>query len=254
MKNEIIVIGSGTAIPSRNHSPASILLKTNGFLALLDLGPGTLSKLPYFYVDVYTIENIFITHFHPDHTLDLATFFLISDYGTRQRNGLNLNLFGPIGLTNFVKQFMLNFPDIIFPSHPIKYIEMSETQTNIMGIQISSILSGHTSNSISYRFEFNHFSVVYTGDCVYTKKLEDFCNKADVLICECSYPENWQTSDHMTSREVGMIANNSNVKRLVITHMYPPALEVDIKTQISNYYAGDILLATDGDRIIFENE
>lgn len=254
MKNkfEILVIGSGTAIPARNHSPASILLRSNGFNALLDIGPGALSKLPYFDINVFNIENIFITHFHPDHILDLATFFLISDIEVKKRNGSNINLVGPIGLKKFVINLMQLFPDIQFPSNSINYIEMDQGEININQCRVRSILSGHTKNSISYRFEFDKTTIIYTGDCVYRNKLEDFCCYSDILICECSFPEGWETNDHMTSLEVGILAQHAQVKQLVVTHLYPPALKVDIKSQIAKYYSGEILLTNDGDRITIE--
>jgi len=254
MKNkiEIAVIGSGTAIPTKNHSPASIFMSADGFNALLDIGPGSISKLPYYDINVFTIENIFITHFHPDHILDLATFFLICDFGAKERNGLNLNLVGPIGMKNFVTNLMQLFPDIQFPSNPINYIEMDQSEININQCRVQSILSGHTKNSISYRFEFNQTTIIYTGDCIYSKGLEDFSYNSDLLICECSFPEGWETKDHMTSREVGSLAQKAHVKKLIVTHLYPPAFEVDINSQIAKYYSGEILIATDGDRITIQ--
>lgn len=42
---EVIVIGSGTGVPSLNRASPAILLKTKNTFVLLDSGPGTLRQL-----------------------------------------------------------------------------------------------------------------------------------------------------------------------------------------------------------------
>ena len=246
---KIVVVGSGTAIPVKDHSPASILIQAHNFSTLLDLGPGALSKLPLYNIDILTVENIFLTHFHPDHSLDLATLFLIFDYNISQLQNKIFNLTGPTGIKNFTENFIQLFPDVSIHAELIHFHEMSEDKINFKGCRVSSILSGHTLNSISYRMEFDNATIVYTSDCVYSKKLENFCSNADLLITECSYPEGWVTTDHLTSKEVGLLARNANVSQLIITHLYQPALEVDIQSQIAKNYSGEIRLALDGETI-----
>jgi ribonuclease BN (tRNA processing enzyme) len=242
----VIIIGSGTGVPVENRSPAAIFLRAGNFSALLDIGPGSLSKLPQYRVDAVNLKHIFITHLHPDHVLDLAIFYLISDYAPERRKGQSLNIVGCEGLKNFVSRLMQLFPDISPPTFQVNIVEMANSITELENVKISSTLSGHTNNSVSFRFDFIMGSLVYTGDCVYSTKLEEFCQGADILICECSYPQGWKTNDHMTAQHVGMLAENSKVKQLIVTHLYPPALEIDLATQIAKNYSGQIIIAQDG--------
>jgi ribonuclease BN (tRNA processing enzyme) len=66
------------------------------------------------------------------------------------------------------------------------------------------------------------------------------------LICECSFPAGWETEEHLTADSVSRIAEEARVKSLVITHCYPPALDIDLIGQIRSHYNGQVQLAMDG--------
>lgn len=248
-KLKAIIVGGGTAIPVINHSPASLFLQFKDFTALLDLGPGTFSKFPMYSINPLCLNYIFISHLHPDHILDLATYFMIRDYANDGKENIPINLIGCNGIKQFITQLRSLFPDISFPSASMNIKEVASIELNIGNVQVRTTLSDHTANSISFRFSIDDKSLVYTSDCVYSKRLEEFCSKADVLISECSFPDNWLTTDHMNAKTLGTMAENAQVKRLFVTHCYPQALEVNLKEQIKKYYSGCILLAQDGVRI-----
>ena len=112
--------------------------------------------------------------------------------------------------------------------------------------RVSSFLTGHTENSLAYRFEDQNSSFVFTGDTIYSDGLVQFCENTDLLISECSFPAGWKTDDHMTADLVGLLSKKAKVKQLVFTHQYPPAHDVDIKSQIGEFYQGKITEAKDG--------
>ena len=71
---ELIVLGSGTGIPlSYRASPALAMIGYDNPV-LFDMGPGTLRQLARIGINHDKIEQIFISHFHPDHTADLIHF------------------------------------------------------------------------------------------------------------------------------------------------------------------------------------
>ena len=67
----------------------------------------------------------------------------------------------------------------------------------------------------------------------------------DLLILECSFPDNEKVEGHLTSSLCGRIAAKANVKKLVLTHFYPECDKVDIKKQCSKEFDGKIILAKD---------
>ena len=243
---EVVIIGAGTAVPSLGRSPASVLLKAGDFMALLDIGPGTISKLPQFGVDTFKLQNILITHLHPDHILDLIMFFLLFDINPLAREGIPLNLVGCKGLADFIQNSLKLFPDINPPSFPINIHEVSDGEIKLNGVRVLSTLSNHTETSVSYRIVCKDKAVVYTGDCVKSPQLEEFCSRADLLISECSFPDDQQTKDHMNAKSLGELSEVAGVKQLIVTHLYPSALDVDLKTQIEEYFHGPVLIAKDG--------
>ena len=246
---EIIVIGAGTSVPVADHSPASIYARCGSFSVLMDIGPGTLSKLPLYDVDAFGLENIFVTHLHPDHLLDLATFFQMSNYAADRRSGIPLDIFSCDGSQKFFDELMELFPDIEKPTYEVKTHEMMRDGLEKDGVMISSTLSGHTPKSIAFKLEFKFGSLVYTGDCVKNNDLIKFCKGVDVLISECSFPEGWVTEDHMNAQALGEMASSAKVGQLIVAHQYPPSLNVDISSQISQYYSGPIVVAKDGTRV-----
>ena len=117
------------------------------------------------------------------------------------------------------------------------------------GVMISSTLSGHTPKSIAFKLEFKFGSLVYTGDCVKNNDLIKFCKGVDVLISECSFPDDWVTGDHMNAHDLGKMASSAKVGQLIVVHQYPPSLSVDIGSQISQHYSGPVMIAKDGTRV-----
>jgi ribonuclease BN (tRNA processing enzyme) len=174
---------------------------------------------------------------------------MIHNYAYEKTSNPPLNLIGCIGLEQFLSQIMKQFPDISFPINSMNIREVANDKFNLGDVRVCTTLSDHTERSISFRFDFNDKSLVYTSDCVYSARLEKLCNKADILISECSFPDEWPTNDHMNAQKLGVMAENAQVKKLFVTHRYPPASDVNLEAQIKKYYSGPIRIAQDGDYI-----
>ena len=75
---EIIFLGTGTAIPSKQRRCVGIFLQTNASKIVLDMGSGTLGRMAEAGIDWRKIDAVFISHFHPDHCLDLFAYLFAS--------------------------------------------------------------------------------------------------------------------------------------------------------------------------------
>ena len=69
----VTILGAGTAIPARDHSPAGLFVEAGGERLLFDAGPGTLQRLHAAGGSLFTLDRVFLTHYHLDHCLDLAS-------------------------------------------------------------------------------------------------------------------------------------------------------------------------------------
>jgi ribonuclease BN (tRNA processing enzyme) len=79
----------------------------------------------------------------------------------------------------------------------------------------------HTSSSIAYKFVEKEKTLVISGDCAYDERLINFSKDANILLLECSYPNNIKKRGHLIPKECGLIALKAGVKKLVLTHIYP---------------------------------
>ena len=69
---QLTILGSGTGVPLPQRSPAGVLVQIGATPLLFDLGPGTIPRLNAVGVSYRDLEHVFLTHLHPDHTLDLV--------------------------------------------------------------------------------------------------------------------------------------------------------------------------------------
>ena len=75
---KLTVLGSGTCVPHKKRGSSGYLLGTDTGSALFDCGNGVVWKLEKIGVDYLGIDNVFITHFHPDHTSDPDPHFFFA--------------------------------------------------------------------------------------------------------------------------------------------------------------------------------
>ena len=70
----VIILGSGTGMPLNDRGSPSLVLIMDGEPVLFDMGPGSLRQLKRAGINPQDIRHIFLTLFHPDHTVDLISF------------------------------------------------------------------------------------------------------------------------------------------------------------------------------------
>lgn len=104
----------------------------------------------------------------------------------------------------------------------------------------------HGRPSQAYRLESPQgASLVYSGDTETNPDIEELARGADVLILECSLPDNAPRPGHLTPSEAGRIAARAGVGRLVLVHFYPACLRTDITAQCRRTYSGELTLGSD---------
>jgi ribonuclease Z len=243
---DIFLLGTGTAIPVKQHSPAGLAIIADGKRLLFDIGPGTLSRLEQAGIAYHQIDQLLLTHFHPDHTLDLATLLLVFNYAPGASRTSPFMITSCAGIEDFLERMYQLYPDLVPLQYELQLTTVRQDEFKIGNIKIQTALTGHTPESVAYRLEVAGRSLVYSGDAAPQGSLGQLSTGADLLICECSFPAGWKTEDHFNAESLGLLANQAGVKSLVVTHCYPPALSVDLAGQIREHYSGEVQLAVDG--------
>jgi len=115
----VTILGSGTCVPSLARSASAVLMETGQKRLLFDIGPGTMRRLLETGVTIQDIDCVFISHFHPDHTGELASFLFATKYPDASSRKKPLVLFGGPGFKSFYRALSevyrgwLDLPDIL---------------------------------------------------------------------------------------------------------------------------------------------
>jgi len=246
---ELTVLGAGTAVPSPGRSPAGYLIRAGASPLLFDLGPGTLARLAMAGVSHRELGRVFISHLHSDHVLDLVTLLQASNATPGWKREAPLELYGCHGLARLVSQVIAAFDGTTPEGFPLRVVELGAERRDLGGFELETTLTAHTETSLAFRIEADGQAIVYSGDAIETPGLVQLARGADAFVCECSFPRGWRTPDHVTADGAGRMAQAAGARRLVLSHLYPPAQEVDVASQARTEYRGDVIVAVDGTRV-----
>ena len=248
-KVRIIILGSGTATPILERNASGLAILTQDQWLLVDMGPGTLRRMCEAGIDHRWIDVVLLTHFHPDHVSDVVPFLFAANYAYSDRRIAPIHLIGPVGLEQFYDGLVGIYGDWIVPSEGRLIMKEMEIDGpgffSRAGITVRSVPSVHAIPSLSYRIETSDVSITISGDSDYSEALVSLSAGSDVLICECSFPDEMKVSGHMTPSEAGRVAALAGAKRLVLTHFYPPCDEVNVIDQAVQAFDGPIVKAAD---------
>jgi ribonuclease BN (tRNA processing enzyme) len=259
---EIQILGSGTIIPTIKRSYSSIIVKTISENIVMDIGPATLYKLCQSGYKINELNHLLITHFHIDHVADYLPLIhskaFDSKTGRIKSKGI-LTVYGPKGLIEFTQGLLENVKPWNKVAETLQcsgYLNLYEVLSGKFKEEkewIGSATPVYHANGVAYRIDSDGKSVTYSGDTVPDENLIKLAKETDILIHECSFPnEELLIGLHTTAQKLGKIASETGCKRLVLTHLYP-ICETSIDEmvgRISEDYDGGITVAEDYMRLI----
>lgn len=246
----VTILGSGTIVPSLHRSSCSVLMETGGVKLLFDSGPGTMRRLLRADTTIFDISSVFYSHLHPDHTGELVPLIFALKYPDSSQRKMPLNIIAGKGFSDFFAGLEKVYGDWIrLAPGMMRIMERDITKRDefdIDGICVTSMPVDHMDISLAYRITGRTgASVVYSGDTGYCETLVDLAMNADLLICECSFPDGLEVPGHLTPSLAGKIAQRAQVKKMVLTHFYPECDKVDIVRECRKTYSGDVVIAED---------
>ncbi|HBH62250.1 MAG TPA: hypothetical protein DDX85_11040 [Nitrospiraceae bacterium] len=241
---KLIILGSGTCVPSLKRNAPGYYLEAEGCRILVDCGSGTLLQLEKAGRSYRDIDAVCITHKHPDHFADLMPL-LHALIATPQLNRKkDLNIFSPKG---FMEYYEASITSVL--GHPKEFpIRIREVQDkcDFGPFHIITVKTIHSRDSIAYRFERGDRSIVFTGDADYDQGVIALAQDADLLIADCSFPDSMKAKGHLSARECGMVAAKAGAKKLVLSHLYPACSPDEDRVKESREaFNGEIVLAED---------
>ena len=93
----LCTVGTGTAAPSPARVQSATLVESGDVRLLVDCGSGAVYRMAQLGIDWATITHLALTHFHADHTNDVANLLYAWRYGMLPPRQAPIEIIGPVG-------------------------------------------------------------------------------------------------------------------------------------------------------------
>lgn len=245
--NRVVLLGTkGGPTPSPARAPACVLLVVEGHPYLIDAPNGVAGQLAKAAIKLDALSQIFITHNHSDHVIDAGTLLVLA-WGAGLHKPVTLH--GPPPLQEIIRHSLAASRFDVearmreegrAPPFPLVAVRESSAGGLVYEdarVKVTSTLVDHytVKPAFAYRFDTSHRSIVISGDTTYSANLVALARNADLLIHEAMYlPAIDQLAkenaprlrehllrSHSTTEQVGMVAAQAGVKKLVLSHLVP---------------------------------
>ena len=164
---------------------------------VVDCGYGASEQLVRAGLRLQDLRNIFITHNHPDHNIELGTLIYFAWYAGLTRP---LDVYGPPPLKTVLDAYLQALkPDVDVwlddighpPMGPVTAHELSRPQAVMDDgtVKVSCTLVKHTPifKSLGYRIDAPGRSIAFSGDTSPMESVVQLAKGADVLVHEAIY-------------------------------------------------------------------
>jgi ribonuclease BN (tRNA processing enzyme) len=249
MTLSLVTVGTGTVAPSATRGSPAHWVERDGLRLLLDCGAGTMHRLARFGLAWDQVTHIALSHFHPDHFGELPALLFALRHATTRVDPVVV--LGPPGTVQLVRRLADGFGAwLLDPGYPIGVLDVQAGEPFPLGTETTLDVhhTPHTPESVALSVQGPEGRIVYTGDTGPSDGLGRWAEGADLLLAECSLPDDQAIAGHLTPAGAGRLARQAGAARLVLTHFYPQVERVDIRAAVAREYAGPVTVAGDGDR------
>ena len=244
---EVTILGSGASLLSPDRVSSGLMVEIGGDPLIFDLGAGVLHRLSCSLQEITKIEHIFISHLHVDHVSDIVALIQslwLSGYDK------TLNIYGPSDMQKMAKVIGEVFPYLV-GKVKLKYHQLEPGfQVKMKNWNVLAFPVDHGDiEAYGFHIEAEGKRVVYSGDTAPSKEVVKAATGADLLIHECSVPDEFKEiyTTHTTPGDLGKLAAEAKVKALVLVHLYPQLEEElgEALRSIRTSFSGKIIVPRD---------
>ncbi|SHG80317.1 Ribonuclease BN, tRNA processing enzyme [Thermosyntropha lipolytica DSM 11003] len=243
---QFTVVGCWAPYPRIGEACSGYLVQEGDTALLLDCGHGVFSSLGR-YIDYNFLTGVFISHFHPDHYVDL--------YALRHA------LRGAFMLKRRIEKLKVFMPDE--PHREYAYFKQvpefevikveNGLKCRLGSIDLEFFSTRHALPAYGLLAESKGKKVFYTGDTSLFPGLYQGKEGIDLLVAECTLFKG-ETSyaaqtGHMTTCDVALLAEHLKARRLLATHFWPEYQIEKLKGEIEEGYKGSLFMAQAGFKI-----
>ncbi len=99
--------------------------------------------------------------------------------------------------------------------------------------------------ALTWRVQSRDAGIFYTGDTGFSDEVAESANGVDLLVAECSFPDDSPADGHLSPRSAGRLARRAQAGKLLRVHLYP-VFEEDPSVPAGKEFGGDVSVASDG--------
>ncbi len=261
MKLTVLGCGSPASPRAANRYPPGYLVEFRGHKLLFECSEGIRFRLEQAGHAYTEIQDVAISHAHPDHYA--LIHFLQPALCPGIRNEFkndSLNIYCPKQVAeDFPKLWGAHLPEMAgrgeldFPKLNFVVLPSSLGPTEIGGAKLTAARVYHgfgKVDALAFRLETPEGVFAYSGDTGECPGIREVCRDADLFACECSSRvgdfQNARSYGHLSPHLAGDIAKKAGVKTLVLVHYTGiDSDEVVLQDCRSSGYSGDLILAKD---------
>lgn len=250
---KFIILGSAAAVNDANHDYTHILLVgERDSPVLIDAGSNPLGKIKDLGIDDEGVQDMILTHFHPDHVSGIPNMMMHMWLLGRRAP---IRIYGLHHCINRTEEMMAGFGWRDWPDFfPVAFHRVSERNRAPVlendDFRITAWPVKHFVPTVGLRIENKLTGKVlaYSCDTEPTPSLLDLARDADILIHEAA----GLGPGHSSARQAGEVATQVNAKSLYLIHYqvwnHDPSVLVP---EARETYEGPIILCNDYDQFEF---
>jgi ribonuclease Z len=189
---KVTILGTGTPFPNAARFGSAILVEAGGEKLLFDCGRGAVIRLSQAGVPVDSIDALFLTHLHSDHTVGIPDLWLTGWFLGRDHP---LRIWGPPGTREMTGHLSQAYQfDVQTREHTenlppkgaeIDVEEIQQGNVFVRGpLRVSAFRVDHgpVKPAFGYRIDYSGHAVVISGDTNFSQNLVGFSKGVDCLI------------------------------------------------------------------------
>ncbi len=221
---QVTVLGTSASYPGFGQACSGFLAQEDGVNLLVDCGTGVLSNLQRF-LDLRDVSDIFISHMHADHFIDLIPYRYALRFGLNGQQHSRPRLYLPPGGIDVLKRVAAPFSET--DNFFADVFEMSEyeprgsLQIRDLMLKFAPVSHYIPSHAVSIQ---SSRKIVYSSDSALCPELSQIAKDADLFLCNVGrslIPDRDSLWGHLRPSEAGTLAKQANVKRLLLCHFWP---------------------------------
>jgi len=256
------LLGTGSPLPQTFRFGPSTLVEAGNQKFLFDAGRGVIQRLYSFGIPFNSVDKLFLTHLHSDHTIGIPDLYLTGWLRGRKHP---LQVWGPQGtkrmMTELTKAFDFDIK-IRLDQNPGSQVNATDFTGGVVydqnGVKITAFAVDHgeVKPAFGFRIDYKGRRVVLSGDTRYSEEVIKQAKGADLLVHEVAAASDklMQTSPiisrilaiHTPPEEAGRVFSQAAPRMAVYSHIVLFGVsKQELEARTRETYSGPLTIGED---------